>query len=77
MAFRANCKFTDWLVRPRKEYGPKHIYLPQSDQLVRKLSYCPQSAHVLFVKYSISYAFLHRLKQYNIIINTMKYGISE
>ena len=27
------------------------IYLPQSDQPVRKLAYCPQ-AHVLFVKYT-------------------------
>jgi len=30
------------------------IYLPQSDQPVRKLAYCPQ-AHVLFVKYIIDY----------------------
>ena len=28
MGFRAICKFTDWLVRPRKEYGPQLRFGP-------------------------------------------------
>ena len=39
------------------------IYLPQSDQPVRKLAYCPQ-AHVLFVKYY--YLSPHTLKFINL-----------
>jgi hypothetical protein len=48
----AKCKFTDWLVRPRKVSGPQssalRVIYSQSDQPVRKLAYCPQG-HVLFV----------------------------
>ena len=28
MGFRAICKFTDWLVRPRKVYGPQFRFGP-------------------------------------------------
>jgi len=28
MGLRAICKFTDWLVRPRKEYGPQLRFGP-------------------------------------------------
>ena len=28
MGFRAICKFTDWLVRPRKVYGPQLRFWP-------------------------------------------------
>jgi len=28
MGFRAICKFTDWLVRPQKEYGPQLRFGP-------------------------------------------------
>jgi hypothetical protein len=30
MAFRAKCKFTDWLVRPRKVYDPQLRFRPYS-----------------------------------------------